>query len=297
MIQRIATVLLILASSLALLSAQAVAQYDIDELKKEIQWKEDDIASHQRRLKRLPEEISSLSEYTDPSLLAVKMNFWMRGYIFPVTHIMRIRKDALDDWVDSVMATNVMLFGEELDYDREWMIANILSESEAIQSRLRQEIALKEEEMRIARSRIPGLQQEITYLQDRVAELETAGVATATAEITEWDFGIVDTSYPHTIESGAKRENLIVDYTGTPKFPLKMILRPVTCPAEFTCGTEERSFYDKPKGKVSLVGANMVYCYGIWKAWHMDYEVVLKDAAGNETPPMPVKTTCNPKKD
>jgi len=77
---------------------------------------------------------------------------------------------------------------------------------------------------------------------------------------------------------------------------LKMILRPVTCPAEFTCGTEERRFYDKPKGKVSLVGTNMIYCYGIWKAWHMDYEVVLKDAAGNETPPMPVKTTCNPKK-
>ncbi len=114
-----------------------------------------------------------------------------------------------------------------------------------------------------------------------------------TAPAAHGPITIVRAEAPRFVVSDAPRENLVVEYGGDPAFPVRMVFRPRTCPAGFSCATLEHSFTAPPRDR-HLVAREWIYCYGSRTRWLLDYEVVLQDRNGNWSNVVAVPAECIP---
>ncbi len=104
-------------------------------------------------------------------------------------------------------------------------------------------------------------------------------------------FKIYEAFVPSRILSGGRKGSLTVFWGGTPRFPLTMIYRPTAngCAKDINCTSPEKSFAAKED---PLIFREAVWCYGVQKSVYFGYEVVLRDADGNETAPKPAAFSC-----
>lgn len=104
-------------------------------------------------------------------------------------------------------------------------------------------------------------------------------------------FVIVNVSHPSRITSGGAPGDLVVSCEGNPKFPVTMIYRPKPgwgCP-QGGCQTV-RFIFHKRESALTFKGA--LWCRGYKKSNFFDYEVLLIDAEGRETPAMSAGFNC-----
>lgn len=104
-------------------------------------------------------------------------------------------------------------------------------------------------------------------------------------------FVIVNVSHPSRITSGGAPGDLVVWWEGNPKFPVTMIYRPKPgwgCP-QGGCQTV-RFIFHKRESALTFKGA--LWCRGYKESNFFDYEVLLIDAEGRETPAMLAGFNC-----
>ncbi len=98
--------------------------------------------------------------------------------------------------------------------------------------------------------------------------------------------------YPRSIVSDAPRTDLVVAYSGEPRFPVELIFRPRSCPPGYNCFTERAKFATPPRER-RLTGKGFVWCAGVSEVWKTDFEVVVRDSLGTETSE-PIAVVCQP---
>jgi Mg-chelatase subunit ChlD len=104
-------------------------------------------------------------------------------------------------------------------------------------------------------------------------------------------FVIIDDSHSANIISGGEKGDLTIKWDGNPIFPLTMIYRPRigwNCP-QGGCTTVKATFHNKEN---PLVSKGALWCHGYSKSNFFDYEVILRDASGQETPPIIAGFNC-----
>jgi len=110
-------------------------------------------------------------------------------------------------------------------------------------------------------------------------------------ETPQGTFKIYEAFVPATILSGGRKGSLTVFWGGAARFPLTMIYRPTAngCAKDTNCTSPEKSFASEED---PLIFRGAVWCYGVEKNVYFGYEVVLRDADGNETAPKPAAFSC-----
>jgi hypothetical protein len=98
-------------------------------------------------------------------------------------------------------------------------------------------------------------------------------------------FAIAGVEHPRVVTIGGAREDLSVWWSGRPRFPVRMIYRPVAGrPQPPGHRTVEKVFQAEAN---PLVFQDALFAYGYPDEVYLDYEVLLRDADGNETEPVP----------
>ena len=108
------------------------------------------------------------------------------------------------------------------------------------------------------------------------------------------DFALICADFPPNVKSNGSRGDLSVRYIGSPAFPVQMIMRPRSCPANRKCGSAKATFGAAPSDK-RLLMLDVLWCAGVRDRWDMDYEVFLRDKTGKETNALPTPVVCSPK--
>jgi len=101
-------------------------------------------------------------------------------------------------------------------------------------------------------------------------------------------FYITNVEYPKEVVVNGPRGTLTVYWTGDPVFPIKMAIRPTSCPSGAYCTTPEMTFDIEQN---PLVFPESIWCTGSGGNY-WGYEVVLIDARGVESDPYPTPFTC-----
>ena len=137
----------------------------------------------------------------------------------------------------------------------------------------------------------PGLHMLMVEVTD-VSKLSKSADPVAIGVVAR-TFTIVSLEFPSSIPIDSSAA-LSATWSGDPTFPVTMHLRqrPGGCPAGFSCINPSMTF-EGPANPLVFPGA--IFCSGgITEPVFFDYEVVLVDATGLETPPVPAGVTCRP---
>jgi hypothetical protein len=104
-------------------------------------------------------------------------------------------------------------------------------------------------------------------------------------------FVITDVAYPPSVVSGGARATLTVTWAGKPFFPVRLELRVAAngCPSGVRCTEPVMAFEEETN---PLVFSEALWCYGLTETAVFRYEVILVDARGVESAPVPVVTEC-----
>lgn len=134
---------------------------------------------------------------------------------------------------------------------------------------------------------------------DECPEVNALGIAQACEEPEE-PFEIVSISYIDTVVSGAPttEETTIITYKGDPVFPIEIIVRPRSCPANWTCESSTDRENNLP------IDTDGFRCYGdIGEPVQVAYEIYLRSGVDSLNPddirvtaPYPTPFTCLPSK-
>lgn len=115
-------------------------------------------------------------------------------------------------------------------------------------------------------------------------------------------FSITGATYDKQAVINAPAKPVVVTYSGTPKFPLKMFLKPVApCPRSgppnysYSCIPQERIFTAAPANH-ELVGKDLIWCRGSKPPAPVleVRELYLVDADNRESAKLPAEMTCVP---
>ena len=107
----------------------------------------------------------------------------------------------------------------------------------------------------------------------------------------EKKFEITNVTHPRNVLNGGPVEDLVVFWEGDPKFPVTVTYKPKpgwNCP-QGGCVTVSHTYYESKK---PFVFKGALWCRGYRKSCIFDYEVILKDATGKETSPVPAGFRC-----
>ncbi len=104
-------------------------------------------------------------------------------------------------------------------------------------------------------------------------------------------FEIVDVAYPAVVTSDGPRGTLTVTWSGRPIFPVTLELRVAErgCPPGVRCTEPLMSFTEEVN---PLVFPDAIWCSGFSDTALFGYDVVLVDARGDESEPVPVPFQC-----
>ena len=112
-------------------------------------------------------------------------------------------------------------------------------------------------------------------------------------------FAIAAVEAPGEINNNGPRQDVTVVYSGTPSFPVTVILKPARTPCvepppptSWSCATEERRFAVAPANR-RLVMAGAAWCSGAPRGrWTTYYEVVLRDSRGQLSQAVATTSVC-----
>jgi Family of unknown function (DUF6055) len=105
-------------------------------------------------------------------------------------------------------------------------------------------------------------------------------------------FAITNVELPAAVVANGPRGDLKVFWTGTPRFPVKMVYEPDSCPPDVECLTVSATFSASTN---PLVFAKAVSCFGSFRSpTFFDYSVYLRDAKGARTKNANADFSCRP---